>query len=286
MRVDEYNDFTTLLARYRRVLETLERLGLRIGGSSRLRRYEALLQKALDDPRPAVEEDFVFATAFALREIDETIEIVDNLPPAPDAATLGLLGLIHRGTDSPDDEVTAAAREAQYELYLGSVFRRAGIDAVHGKPDLVAHTLDRDFFIEAKRPGSPDRVDDRVRSAVHQLRTVPKAGILALSLDQVIRPRHSLLSAPSMDLVAPEVARLVANFVAANPRIWRNRLKGEPVDAVLFTARVPARLEATGHLVLGTNIHLEIISQVSDESAAFLQAAVQAYLAAQDTGAV
>ena len=153
---------------------------------------------------------------------------------------------------------------------------------VHGKPDLMVRIEEGRFYLEAKRPGSEERVDDRVRSAIHQLRAAPKPGILALSLDQVIRPRGSVLSSPVLDFVAPEVARLVRQFIAAKLKIWRNRLSGEPVDAVLFTARVPARLESTGHLVLGTNIHLEPLSQVSTEVESLLQKAVQAYLAAQD----
>ena len=281
MQVDEYNEFTSQLARYREALIAIEQLGVRISNSCRLRRYEALIQRALDDPRPALEYELVHESAFALREIDEIIEIVDNLPTDLDEATSGLIALVPGGTDNPDDEVSARAREAQYELYLGSILRRSGIPAVHGKPDLVAQHGHRDFCFEAKRPSSPVRLDDRVRTAVHQLRTLPEPGILALSLDQALRPRNTILEAPTLDRVAPAVAELVRGFVDANTNIWRKRLTGEPVEAVILTARIPARLTTTGHLTLGTNIHLEPISGLSNDTEVFLRKAIQAYMAAQ-----
>lgn len=271
MRVDEQNSFDSLLQRYRSALLALDTLGIKTCAPSRLRRYEHLIQAMLDDPRPTVEEDLVFAVGFALREIDEIIEIVEHLPADIDSTTNLLLSLVRGGTDSPDDEATAAAREAQYELYLGAVFRRAGLKARHGKPDLTVLIDGAELLIEAKRPGSAARVDDRIRSAVHQLRNAPAPGVIALSVDQVIRPRNTILSAPAFDLIAPEVARLVAEFVKANSGVWRNRLAGEPVDAIVVTARVPARLESSGYLVLGTNLHLEPISQVSPTPAAALK---------------
>src|SRR2546425_10388097 len=107
--------------------------------------------------------------AFDLREIDEIVEIMESLPTIPDTATLRLLRRLHEGAEHPDDDRSGVAREAQYELYLGAVFRRAGIDVRHGDPDLVATWSKHDHYFEAKRPSSPDRVDDRIRSAVRQV---------------------------------------------------------------------------------------------------------------------
>jgi hypothetical protein len=228
-----------------------------------------------------VDVDLVFRAAFALREIDEINEITEHLPRQPDAELNKLLVRISGGTDNPDEESTAEAREAQYEAYLGTVFRRAGMTTIHGKPDLTVRNNGVDYYVEAKRPGSARRVDDRVRSAVHQLREAPRAGVIALSLDQVIRPMGSILSAPTFDAIAPDVARLVNGFVVANSHLWRNRLTSEPVEAVLLTARLPARLAQTGHLVTGTNIHLEPISPVSPEVGVFLEAALEAYMQSQ-----
>jgi hypothetical protein len=281
MRVDEHNTFEVQLDRYRVALDLLQAAGGKVTPTSRLRGYERLIQGLLDNPSPAVDAELVYRAAFALREVDEIIEITEHLPSKPEAELNTLLARIPGGTDNPDDEPTASAREAQYEAYLGTVFRRAGMPTEHGKPDLTVRYDGMDYYVEAKRPGSARRVDDRVRSAVHQLRDAPRAGVIALSLDQVIRPKRSMMSAPTFDAIAPDVARLVNEFVLAHSHLWRNRLTSEPVDAVLLTARLPARLEQTGHLVTGTNIHLEPISQVSPEVAMFLEAALGAYMQSQ-----
>lgn len=284
MQADEYNDFPSLLLRYKNALARLESLGVRVSASSRLRKYASRLETAIDDPRPAVEEEFIFAMAFALREVDEIIELVEHLPRTLDPATLRLLRDVHRGAEHPDDDdASSSARESQYELYLGAVLRRAGLPARHGSPDLVAEYNGRDHYIEAKRPSSAQRVDDRIRSAVHQLRRLSRPGIIALSLDQVLRPPRSILSAPALWALAPEVARRVQQHVVENLPMWKARLRNEPVDAVLLTTRVPGRLESTGHLVLGSSLHIEMISAEDTESssASFIRHAAQAYLAAQ-----
>jgi len=156
MRVDEYNGFSSLLQRYSRVLLHLEEYGVRVPDQCRLRRYQTRLNQLTVDPRSTVDADLVFASTFDLREIDETIEIVEHLPRLIDAPTLVLLSKFVGGNDHPDNDArTAAAREAQYELYLGTVLRRGGIPVRHGAPDITASWKGEEFFIEAKRPASP-----------------------------------------------------------------------------------------------------------------------------------
>ena len=197
MRIDEYNSFKSLLARYRTALRRLEENGIRVADGCRLRSYEIRLDRLLRDPRPAVESEVVFAATFDLREIDEIIEIIEQLPDSPDSGSLQLLRKLAGGNDHPDDDSSAPAREAQYELYLGAVLRRAGISAKHGAPDLVANWQGEEFFIEAKRPASERRFDDRLRSAVHQIRRLPRPGIIAICADQLLRPTGSLAECPN-----------------------------------------------------------------------------------------
>ena len=111
--------------------------------------------------------------AFDLREIDEIIEIVESLPPEPDTGCLRLLRQLQSGSENPDMNVSDSTRDAQYELYLGTILRRANIHAIHGTPDLTAEWSGTRYHIEAKRPASANRVDDRLRSAVHQIRRLP-----------------------------------------------------------------------------------------------------------------
>jgi hypothetical protein len=277
--VDEFNDFESLLRRYDSAIDVLRQHGVRISEASRLAVYRRHLASVISDPRPALEWHTIVQLAFDLREVDEIIEIADHLPDRVDAGIHNLLRILPGGTVHPDDEKSASAREAQYELYLGTVLRRAGFPAVHGAPDLTVTVDRKDYLIEAKRPSSLSKVDDRLRSAVHQLRGKHTPGVIALSLDQVIRPRKTLLGAPQARYLAPDVAARIQLFVTQQRQMWRNRLKGENAAAVILTARIPARLESTGHLSLGTNIDVErlVDGDVSD----FASSVARAYLDAQ-----
>jgi hypothetical protein len=267
MRVDEYNSFAAQLKRYGSALGRLESMHIRLADGCRLRAYQKRLTQLTIDPRSAVESQLVFTATYDLREIDEINEIVENLPATLDTATFDLLQRVASGSEHPDDELDAPAREAQYELYLGTILRRGGIPARHGKPDLVASWHDEEFFIEAKRPTSAKRFDDRLRSAVHQARVLVRPGIIAISLDQLVRPTERLMVVDDFDTLAPAVDDLVTKFVLEQAHILRKRLTNEPVAALLLTARVPARIASTGHSSLGTSIQLHRLLEGSVEAA-------------------
>ncbi|MBI5141703.1 MAG: hypothetical protein HZA20_05855 [Nitrospirae bacterium] len=285
MRIDEHNSFESLSSRYSHCLSALTLKGIGIAGASRLRTYAQRLEQAMLDPRTAVEPELIATATFDLREIDEIIEIVNHLPNQPDQATLDLLRKLSGGTDHPDDEIGAVSREAQYELYIGTVLRQAGLQVKHGEPDLVAEWRGRNFFIEAKRPSSPNRVDDRLRSAIHQIRRLPTptTGIIALSLDQVLRPLGGLLTVKSLDDISATVVRLIQGFVTNNSRVWRNRLQGQPVSALIMTARIPGYVTQSGHSALGSNLHVELLSSADENGAThdFIEYAFAAYGRAQ-----
>lgn len=280
MRVDEYNSFESLLLRYREALACLEIRGVRVVDQCRLRSYESRLSQLLTDPRPAVEGELVFAATFDLREIDELIEIVEHLPDSIDPSTFDLLRKLAGGNEHPDDDASAPAREAQYELYLGTVLRRGGIPAHHGAPDLAADWQGQQYFIEAKRPGSSKSLDDRLRSAAHQIRKLPRLGIVAICADQLLRPACGLIEVSVHDELALAVDGLLMNFIREHRDVLRRRLSNEPLAALLWTARLPARISSTGHSALGTSLRLEILSPGPE--AAFASAAMDAYLKAQN----
>jgi hypothetical protein len=280
MIVNEEESFESKLARFGRAMQKLVAAGIQIDGSSRLRQYERAVQQALDDPSPEVEESTIFILAHVLRDMDEIAEIVAGLPNVLDPETLRLLRELPGGRLDPDDESGAKAREAQYELYLGTLARRAGSLSVHGKPDLTITHEAVSYFVEAKRPGRIERFDDRLRSAVAQLAPHGEHGIVAISIDQLVRPPRTLMSVPSFSTLALAVASLVDEFVTQQRTVIRNRLRNSEVRAVLLTARVPARLADTGHLCVGTNIHIERMSSPEDRSIRFAERLVSLYLQA------
>jgi hypothetical protein len=204
-----------------------------------------------------------------MREMDEVAEIVEHLPGVLDTATRSLLAKLHKGTGSPDGESGSAAREAQYELYLGTVARRAGFEAVHGKPDLTVWDGDSRYSMEAKRPSSEARLEERVRYAITQLKNATGGRIIALSFDEIVREPRSLLSVPGEQTLAPVVGGLVQEVLAR---------QDSNVDALLITARVPSRLESSGHTALGAALHIQSLGGMQSETVAFLSKLSSAYL--------
>lgn len=278
-RVSGYESFSSKLERFRLALANLAERGVRVAPDSRLRKYEALVAHLVDDPRLEVEELVVSAAAYAMREMDEVAEIVEHLPDVLDAATRSLLARLHKGTGSPDGESGSAAREAQYELYIGTVARRAGFEAVHGKPDLTVWDGDSRYSIEAKRPSSEARLDERVRHAVTQLKRATGGRIIALSFDEIVREPRSLLSVPRAETLAPVVAGLVREVLARQTVALQRRLQDSKVDALFITARVPGRLESSGHTALGAAQHIEALAGMQTETVRFLQRLSGAYMA-------
>jgi hypothetical protein len=286
VRADELNSFSRLLERYRACLTRLERNDTRIAATSRLRAYEArLTMLAEGDASAPVSEQVVNTTAFDVRETDEIIEIVENLPNALDVSINSLLTKLHKGTQNPDEEASAAARDAQYELYLGSVLRRAGLEPQHGSPDLAVIWNGTTYCIEAKRPGSVSRVDDLLRAAVQQLERLPAGGIVALSLDQVLRPEGQLLTARHPNHIARAIVDLMDKFLGQHQQMFAARLRNRKVLGVLLTARIPGRLLPSGHTTLGSQLHLEVFDGTPDQRSAeqFLRWVAERYFAAQRT---
>jgi hypothetical protein len=77
------------------------------------------------------------------------------------------------------------------------------------------------------------------------------------------------------------VDALLRSFIVQNGHTLRKRLDGERFGALLWTARMPARIGSSGHLALGTSLILERDSLESPE-AVFASIAMDAYLKVQD----
>jgi hypothetical protein len=268
-----------MLARYRVAIGGLEGRGVRISSTSRLRLFESLLAEVVDDARPYVEVEFANQLSFALRDIDEIAAIVASLPEEIDGATRLLLSKLPAGAAFPDDEAGSFAREAQYELFLGLVARSAGFEVAHGKPDLTIWDGDIRLSLEAKRPSSGKRVDDRVRVAVRQLRRVEGARLMAISFDEVARDKDKILVVRDNKSLGPVVKRLLVDSVAQHAHSMQNRLRGSAVAALLISARVPARIESTGHTALGTGLHVQALVERSHPAVVAIERLSVAYTA-------
>jgi hypothetical protein len=278
---DEYNAFADQLQRYEGTLNRLNKLGLRIARSSRLYAYLRRLTQVTNDPNPFIPQALADQLTFDLREIDELIEIVEAVSDEPSPGELELLRLVQKGHESPDGTTTDKARDAQYELYLRAIFKKGGLEVAFREPDLVMTITGRKVHIAAKRPSSLSRLDDRLRDANGQVELHPAPGLVAISLDRIIRPRNGLLAVADMAALQPAVKDLVELFFYDNARSIARRVAGRRLAGVFFTTRLPGRTMATNHSVLGTSLHTEVLAAggTADHATVITVAnAVQRYL--------
>lgn len=263
MKIDEAGSFDETLAKYIHALEELASFGIRIPESSRLRTYQKRTETILEQPGNLllVSQDDSDKMIFDFREMDELISIINSFTDEPTPQELERLRLLPGGTENPDDETSTKARDAQFELFLRAMFVQAKFGIEMGAPDLLLSDGQITFPIEAKRPGSHRRFDDRLREAVNQLQRQKSWGIVAISLDHVIRPRGGYLVVREHKYLAEAIAGLVRSYILENLRIIGNRLKGKSnVSALLFILRIPSKVQDTNLTLLGSNVHIEPIS--------------------------
>lgn len=275
MRYDEAGNFDETLAKYKCALETLTSFGIKISDSSRLRGYERRIESVLKQPGnlllvSVTDSDKIL---FDFREMDELIFIIESFASEPTSTEFERLRLLPGGTENPDNESSGKARDAQFELFLRAMFIQSKIGIEMGSPDLLVSYRQVTFPIEAKRPGSPRRFDDRLRKGINQLERQESCGVVAISLDHVIRPRGGHLIVTNHTLAAGAVSGLVDDYIGANLRKIAARLRGKSkVSALLFIARVPARVNATNLTLLGSNIHTVPVSEPGQSGYEVVQA--------------
>lgn len=207
-------------------------------------------------PGMLMTDEDAWSLAFDLREIDEIVEIVGAFDGDPDSESMRRLRVLPQGQEGPDEEGNTRARDTQYELLLWSALAAAGIDAALSEPD-VAVTHDGEVFcLEAKRPKTLPRLDDRLKKAASQLKGRGPS-IVAISLDLLVRPTGQLLHVQRAEEFSPAVAQLALTVLAGELHHIVNRVKGTDIAALVFTTRVPGFVQETRLATLGTHVHTE-----------------------------
>jgi hypothetical protein len=96
--------------------------------------------------------------------------------------------LLHRAymgklDPTSDDQTSERARDAQFELWLGSWFAMGGRPVRSEEPDLRASIWFRWYGVAAKRVRSRQQLLKRVQKAADQIRLRGEVGLVAISLD-------------------------------------------------------------------------------------------------------
>ena len=244
----ELHSFEATLSQYEIALARLQDWGLQLSPTSRIARYRDLLRESVErDPPYATQRDLE-RLSFVLLEISEIIEIVEAFE-TPSPRSLRRLALLVKGGIHPDDETSSPGRDAQYELWLRAFLRRKGLPCLLWDPDLRLGWKGTTIPLEAKRPGSLRSLDDRYRKALRQLDPYPQGGIVAISLDLLLRPRGKVLYAESpleasksMDLLFLDRAKaLISRDSPLTKRgVGRNAI------GFFFTGKLPAFIREHG----------------------------------------
>ena len=275
---DEEGNFDRTLIKYKQALARLAFFGVRISTQSRLFSYqksiEAIVEQSGDLLSVSAEDrDKIL---FYFREMDELINIIESFTEDPSSAELDRLRLLPGGTNNPDDGTSTRAQDAQYELFLRGMFSHSKLKVQMGSPDLLLSDGQIVIPVEAKRPTSSSRLDDRLREAVHQLEQQEGYGVIAMSLDHVIRPRGGYLVVEDHRYLPSAVHEMVFDYIRENITVIAKRVRDRSkVAAILFTFRTPARSSATNLTLLGSNIHIEPLSEPGPPNHAVLKAFVE-----------
>ena len=107
--------------------------------------------------------------------------------------------------------------------------------------------------LAAKRLHSADRFDDRLRAGLRQVERSTAEGVVAICLDQAVRPRGSWLTVINKERVAPRVDWLMKEFIAPQLPLIRSRLSGKRAAGLLLSLSVPSHSQAEDYMGSGNN---------------------------------
>ena len=243
------HSFEATLSQYEEALAQLQEWGLQLNPTSRVVCYRDLLREAVErDPPYALRRDLE-RLSFILLEICEIIEIV-NAFESPSSQDLRKFACLAKGNVHPDEDTSSLGRNTQYELWLRTFFQGKGVPCAfvepvrpNRTPDLMLSWKGKTIPLEAKRPGSDKSIDNLYQKALEQLDFYPQGGIVALSLDLLLRLRGQVLNAESplgasqlMDLLFLDKAKAL---ISRHSPLTKRGI-GKNAIGFLFTAKLPA----------------------------------------------
>lgn len=94
-----------------------------------------------------------------------------------------------------DEKNQSSARDFQFELFIGAIFKRGGYDVSFEEPDVIVRGSFGDVVIAAKRPRSMDNLLRLFEDADEQIDRSGKPGLIAVDISFLIMPNDLHLSA-------------------------------------------------------------------------------------------
>ncbi len=257
--------------RLQRVKARLAAHGLRWAPTSRFGEFETLAPlfavKALS-PAGVGPRESVDLLLEGNRDFADLAMIVEYLlPPDPpaDAALLHRVREVLGGALFPHrDANPATARDAQFELLVAALCRRAGIPTELREPDAVIALPSAHLGIAAKRLRSEKQVRDRVHEGGRQLERAGLVGVVALSLDALYAPDDRRLWGLSLERLAPAAATESKAVLDRHQDAIFRGAAGLPVVAVLASLALCASVPATNSIGVIRAIRVGVLNAASE----------------------
>ncbi len=269
--------FDDLALRYASALDRLRSWDVRFGVGSRLLVYQDLIQTSLSKRGMEWSRSDLATWAADLRIVAEIIEIVEAFTDTPTLNELALLKRIATGPARTTQDSQMSALEAQYELYLRSVARAAGLNVTIGDPDLRITLEGHTVPLEAKRPRRLKRFDDNLRRGIRQVEAKGQFGIVAISLDMLAWDPRILFEVPSQDDTRPRLARLIHEVLRTQHSSLVNRTEPTTASGLLLTLRLGVFRTDDQGLAVSSALYLLGLQNEPSPVLLALAAAIDAY---------
>lgn len=121
---------------------------------------------------------------------------------------------------------SAQSRNKLFELELAARHHESGID-ITGFDDIQLYFDGNHIGIQCKRPYSPKRVRDNLRSAKDQIRkrySVIKQGMIAFAIDKLYETDRNILVVNTQSEIPDHVTKYTNDFIERNKQDWHHLL--------------------------------------------------------------
>ncbi len=211
----------------------------------------------------------------ALFEASEILRIYHGLADLYSAGLREKIRWILSGKDGrPSPDEFDPSRDVGFELLIAARCRRAGFTVdITSRADIVLSAFGRNIYLECKRLKSSQKVRKRIKEALKQLHARYKSDssttdcrrLLALSITDLVNPRHGLLPDQTPETVSQAVERHLDRFIFSQQKTWQE-MEDRRSIGVIVELSTPTMVESenlftTCHF-LGMN---NICSQETDD---------------------
>lgn len=180
------------------VIERLEAAGVRVPKHGRLREYASQFEHAVQASETGAAGRLNLPHLHrAILDVAELSLIADQFATTEPVAGFRYAAsrAMKGGKLLGDEKNHSSARDFQFELFMGAIFKRASYDVHFEEPDVVVGSNFGHVVIAAKRPRSMDNLQRLFEVADDQIARSGMLGLIAVDISHLIMPNDLHLPA-------------------------------------------------------------------------------------------